>query len=75
MKQGYSRESLVSSCKCLNCYKQTIGRNADIKYTAGEESEETEEHIIWNWRKRGPCHIVADNLGEFSPSLCEKRNL
>lgn len=46
MKQGYSRESLVSSCKCLNCYKQTIGRNADIKYTAGEESEETEEHII-----------------------------
>ena len=32
--------------KCLDCLKQIVGRNMDVKDTVGEDSEGNDEYVV-----------------------------
>ena len=48
--------------------KHTIGRNMDMKVTAGE-------FPVRNWRKGDTCNMVAKHIVNHVLQGCEKQNL
>lgn len=45
-------------------HEQDVGRNMNIKGTAGKDSEGNEEYVIGNMGKNDPYYIVSKNLAE-----------
>ena len=52
--------------KRQRCFEQTVSRNLDLKHTAGDDSERSEEHIFVSWRKKRTCYVVAENSRSVS---------
>lgn len=46
--------------ECLNCHKQIVGSNMDVKYSTDGGSGGNEECVTGNWRKGNPCDAVAE---------------
>ena len=58
-------DAAVTNGDSFDCRKQTVGRNVDVKSTPGDGLERGKRPVTGNWRREGPCHIVAGSLAEL----------
>lgn len=74
--EEHGREKPYCLREYLHCHKQTIGRNMDVyKGAAAEGSEGDDEHVIGNWKKGDPCHIIVQSFAELCPAVAWKAEL
>lgn len=62
----------VHARKSLDCLDKNVGKNMNIKGDSIQNSEESEELAIGNWRKGDASYKVAKNLVKLCSSVQRK---